>query len=89
MPRKRQIIQLSEQDYSYLTTILSRGKSSAREQTRARILDLIHRQEKPARIAELLGIGAATVYNIQKRYLTEGVQLALIIRAKQQFDRVF
>ncbi len=77
MPRKRQIIQLSKQDYSSLTTILSRGKSSAREQTRARILDLIHRREHPALIAALLKVGVATVYNIQKRYLQEGLPAAL------------
>ena len=77
MPRKRQIIQLSETDRSSLTLILSRGKSSAHKQRRARILNLLHRSEHPKRIAELLQIGIATVYNIQKRYLEEGFQAAL------------
>lgn len=60
-----------------MTVILSRGKSSARQQTRARILDLLTRQEHPKRIAEILQIGVATVYNIQKRYLEEGFESAL------------
>lgn len=77
MPRKRQIIQLSETEQSSLTKILSRGKSSAHEQRRGRILDLLHRSEHPKRIAELLQIGIATVYNIQKRYLEDGFEAAL------------
>jgi len=77
MPRNRQIIQLSKTELRSLTVILSRGKSSARQQTRARILDLLTRQEHPKRIAEILQIGVATVYNIQKRYLEEGFESAL------------
>lgn len=77
MPRKRQIIGLSETEQSSLTKILSRGKTSAHEQRRGRILDLLSRGEHPKRIAELLGIGIATVYNIQKRYLEEGFDSAL------------
>lgn len=77
MPRKRQIIQLTEQDQSSLRSILSKGKSSARVQTRARVLDLLHRLEHPERIAEILQVGVATVYNIQKRYAAEGLESAL------------
>lgn len=77
MPRKRQFIQLPKQEKSSLTMILSRGKSSAREQTRARVLDLLERREHPEQIAEILQIGIATVYNIQKRYLSEGFEAAL------------
>ena len=77
MPRKRQIIQLSETERSSLTTILTKKETSAREQTRARILDLLHRGEHPATIHKLLQVGIATVYNIQKRFLAEGWQAAL------------
>jgi transposase len=77
MPRKRQIIKLSDTEQSSLQAILSRGKSSAHEQRRARILDLLHRSEHPKCIAEVLGVGIATVYNIQKRYLEEGFEAAL------------
>lgn len=57
--------------------ILAKKETSAREQTRARILDLLARQEHPKTIAELLGAGITTVYNIQKRFLEEGLQAAL------------
>lgn len=77
MPRKRQIIQLSKQEQSSLTKILSKSKTSAREQTRGRVIDLLHRKERPEDIAKLLAVGIATVYNIQKRYLTEGFKTAL------------
>lgn len=77
MPRKRQFISLSKKEHSSLTKILTKKETSAREQTRARVLDLLNRQEHPETIARLLKIGIATVYNIQKRFLDEGFQAAL------------
>jgi transposase len=77
MPRKRQIIQLSEIEQSSLTKILTKKETSAREQTRARVLDLLARQERPETIANLLKVGIATVYNIQNRFLDEGFKAAL------------
>lgn len=77
MPRKRQIIQLSTSEQSSLTQILTKKETSAREQTRARVLDLLARTEHPAEIANLLKVGIATVYNIQKRLLETGFAAAL------------
>ena len=77
MPRKRQIIQLSETDRSSLTKILSKKETSAREQTRARVLDLLAREEHPETISNLLKVGIATVYNIQKRFFDEGLEAVL------------
>jgi len=77
MPRKRQIIQLSKIEQSSLTKILTKKETSAREQTRARVLDLLARTEHPKTIANLLKVGIATVYNIQKRFLDEGFEAAL------------
>ena len=82
MPRKRQFIQLTETEQSSLTMILAKKETSAREQTRARILDLLHRKEHPETIANLLQVGIATVYNIQKRFLDEGFQAALSERPR-------
>ena len=82
MPRKRQFIQLSTTEQSSLTTILAKKETSAREQTRARILDLLHRKEHPATIHKLLQVGIATVYNIQKRFLESGFQAALSERPR-------
>ena len=77
MPRKRQIIQLSKTEQSSLTLILSKKETSAREQTRARVLDLLTRKEHPKTITSLLKVGIATVYNIQQRFLEEGFKAAL------------
>lgn len=82
MPRNRRIIQLTEQDRSSLINILSKGKSPARVQTRGRVLDLLHRREHPERIAEILQVGVATVYSLQKRYLEEGLESALTEKAR-------
>ena len=60
-----------------MKSILSKRETSAREQTRARVLDLLDRKEHPDIIANVLSVGIATVYNIQKRYLTQGFKAAL------------
>jgi transposase len=77
MPRKRQFISLSKKEQSSLTKILTKKETSAREQRRARILDLLHRKEHPETIANLLQVGIATVFNLQKRFLEEGLNAAL------------
>jgi transposase len=82
MPRKRQIIKLLKADKSSLTLILAKKETSAREQTRARMLDLLARQEHPKTIAQMLGAGITTVYNIQKRFLEEGFAAALTEKAR-------
>ena len=60
-----------------MTLVLTKKETSAREQTRARVLDLLARTEHPAEIAEFLKVGIATVYNIQKRFLETGFDTAL------------
>lgn len=82
MPRKRQFISLAKKEQSSLTQILTKKETSAREQTRARVLDLLARKEPPAEIAEFLKVGIATVYNIQKRFLETGLQAALYDRPR-------
>ncbi len=82
MPRNRQIIQLSTSEKSSLTLILTKKETSAREQTRARVLDLLARAEHPDSISNLLKVGIATVYNIQKRFLETGFETALYDQAR-------
>lgn len=77
MARKSQLIKLSTDELRSLKTIVKRGATSARVQTRARVLDLLHRQHPPADIAAVLQVGIATVFNIKRRYLAEGLQAAL------------
>jgi transposase len=78
MPRKAQTIKLSNDDLSSLKTLLRRGSAPARTQTRARVLDLLHRGQHPDQIAQTLQISGATVFNIKRRYLEEGLQAALV-----------
>lgn len=49
----------------------------ARAQTRARILLLLHRGRTPDEAAAALQVGVATVFNIKRRYLSEGLAAAL------------
>jgi len=46
-------------------------------QTRARILDLLDREVPSPEIALTLSCGIATVYNVKRRYLSEGLDAAL------------
>ena len=82
MARKPQLINLSSDELRSLKTSLTKGATSARVQTRARILDLLHRQRAPVDISAVLGVGVATVFNIKRRYLAgrylaEGLNAAL------------
>jgi transposase len=77
MPRKAQPIKLSNDDLSSLKTLLRRGSAPARTQTRARVLDLLHRGQHPDMVAETLQLSGATVFNIKRRYLEEGLDAAL------------
>ncbi len=65
-----------------LTTIIRRGTTTARTQTRARILDLLHRNQHPSEIAALLQVSVQTVFNIKRRYLTGGLDAALFDKTR-------
>jgi transposase len=77
MARQAQPITLSSNDTRSLKTLLTRGTTSARTLSRARILDLLHRHRQPADIAVLLQVSQQTVYNIKRRYREGGLQAAL------------
>jgi putative transposase len=77
MPRKAQPVELSTDERRSLKTILRRGTTSARVQTRARILDLLHRKQHPEAIAATLGLSTQTIFNIKRRYLEAGFDSAL------------
>jgi putative transposase len=82
MARKVQPLKLTENEISSLTTLLSRGSSSARTNSRARILKLLHRGQKPAAIAAALQVTPQTVFNLKRRYLSDGLQAALFDRPR-------
>jgi len=77
MARTAQRIKLSTDERSSLTTILRRGTTPARVQTRARVLDLLHRGHHPVEIAATLCLSVPTIFNIKRRYLAEGLDAAL------------
>lgn len=77
MPRKAQPINLSNDDLSCLKNILRRGAAPARTQTRARVIDLLHRGQHPDQVAETLQVSGTTVFNIKRRYFEEGLNAAL------------
>ncbi len=77
MARTAQLLKLSTDERSSLTTTLRRGATPARVQTRARILDLLHRGRHPDVIAATLCVSVQTIFNIKRRYLAEGLEAAL------------
>jgi transposase len=77
MARKAQPIELSTDEQRSLKTILRRGTTAARVQTRARVLDLLHRGRHSNEIAATLSLSLPTVFNIKRRYLEEGFDSAL------------
>lgn len=77
MTRTIQLIKLRKNELRSLTTISKRGTTAARTQTRARILDLLHRGQHPDEIASLLQVSRQTVFNVKRRYLSAGFEAAL------------
>jgi putative transposase len=77
MPRTAQPISLTDDELRSLTTLTRRGGAAARVQTRARVLILLHRGRTPDAIASALQVGVATVFNVKRRYLSEGLTAAL------------
>jgi transposase len=77
MTRTTQSIKLRKRELRSLTTIIKRGTTAARTQTRARILDLLHRGQHSDEIASLLQVSRQTVFNIKRRYLCSGFAAAL------------
>lgn len=82
MARTAQLIKLSNDERSSLTTIFRRGTTPARVQTRARVLDLLHRGQHPDEIAATLGLSVPTIFNIKRRYLTSSLEAALYDRPR-------
>jgi transposase len=82
MARKAQLLKLSNDERSSLTSILRRGTIPARVQSRARVLDLLHRGHHPTEIATTLSLSLPTIFNIKRRYLSESYEAALYDRPR-------
>ncbi len=70
-------VRLNDEEAESLRAFLKKGRKSARELTRARILLLINEGRTETDIKDVLGICRATVSNVKKRYREEGLQRAL------------
>jgi len=70
-------IKLEEGAVKFLKDFVKKGRKSARELTRARILLQANQQKGDTEIAEILGVGRNTVWRTKKRYREEGLQSAL------------
>ena len=77
MGRPAQSFKLRKTELRSLTTIIRRGTTSARVQTRARILDLLHRAQHPDEIGSMLQVSLQTIFNVKRRYLAAGFDAAL------------
>ncbi len=77
MARTAQPTKLSKNELRSLTTIIKRGTTTARTQTRARILDLLHRGQHPEAIASALQVSLQTIFNVKRRYRDAGFDAAL------------
>ena len=82
MARTAQPVELSKDERSSLTTILRRGTTPARVNARARTLDLLHRGHHPTEIATTLSLSLQTIFNIKRRFLSQGVDAALYDRPR-------
>jgi putative transposase len=82
MAKKAQPVSLSSNDTRSLKNLITRGTAPARTLSRARILDLLDRRHRPSEIATLLQVTPQTVFNLKRRYLAGGLQVALFDRPR-------
>lgn len=80
--KKLHIVSLKEEEREELKRYLRKGKSSARSQTRARILLLADEGRDDEEIVEALNVSKSTVSRIRKRYCDNGLDSALHEKAR-------
>ena len=77
MPRKIYIVDLSEEERTYLLDFIKSGTHSARKLNRARILLLADEGKSDPEIAEALHIGTATAQRTRQRFVEGNLEGAL------------
>ncbi|MBI4740802.1 MAG: IS630 family transposase, partial [Betaproteobacteria bacterium] len=77
MPAIKYLVTLTDDEVEMLESLLRKGKSGARKQTRARILLKAATGIKDAAIMEALAISAAIFYSARQRGVGECVEAAL------------
>jgi transposase len=76
------VVNLNDEERAHLGALLRKGTSSARTQTRARVLLKADAGLSDAEIVDALGIGIATVHRIRQRCVEEGFDQALTERKR-------
>ena len=77
MSKTRHKVFLTEKEFALLQKYVFTGVHSARSIKRAQILLAAHHNRSDPWITEHVKVSKATVYNIRRRYCTEGLQAAL------------
>ena len=90
MSAKKYRVQLTREEREELKALVSRGRAAAYKQTHARILLLsdeaqTDRAMKDEEIARALQVGGATVEQVRRRCVEEGIEAAL--GRKEQLNR--
>ena len=78
MSKKQNAIKLTSAQRQELERFVTRGKRSAREITRARILLLTQDGRPVTEIARTLGVSRGTIYNVYKRYKQKQARTPLV-----------
>jgi putative transposase len=79
---KRFIVTLTDPERTHLLTLIKKGKVSARKLSRAHTLLQAEAGATDEAIAAALHLGIATVERIRKRFVEEGLEAALVERAR-------
>lgn len=77
MPQKRYPVKLKDKEYIELRQDVRDGGKAVRAVNRARILLLADEQRPDEEIAEILGVGLATIHRVRKNYHEGGLERAL------------
>jgi putative transposase len=78
MSKKHSAVKLTPDERHELERFVTRGKKSAREITRARILLLAQDGRRVTDIAQTLGVSRGTIYNVCKRYQQKKARTPLV-----------
>lgn len=88
MPKKIYNVHLSPSERDHLENIISSGTENARKLTRSRILLKADQNWLDKEICAALDVGRATVERIRRRYVEEGLNIALNGRkTTRQYNR--
>lgn len=77
MPAAKYVVDLTEEERERLLQFIRKGKPGARKVARANTLLLADEGRTDREVADALHIGTATVGRIRKRFVEEGLEVAL------------